>query len=323
MWWLLCTFVQPQEGVLEDILDLVKTYHVDGDDSYHMDKKILAGALHVLDPYSAYFPPYDYRRVQQMGEGFLRGIGIEIQEKNEQYVVQYVIPNTPAEKAGLQVGDVLTHVDGIPIAPSTPPDTVIARLHGKPGTSVLIGINNCHIKIMRTLIKVPSVTTSLKNSVLFVHVHFFSNTTPKEIYCAIENCQKKGLQHVVLDLRSNPGGLLESAVETVGLFMDPCVVVHVQSRLEDYDKTYLCQGPAPFVTTPLVVWIDRYTASAAEVVVAAFQDYKRAKIVGGPSFGKGCIQDFFDLPRGYGGLKLTVGYCFSPSGRPIHQKTKN
>ena len=154
-----------------------------------------------------------------------------------------------------------------------------------------------------------------------MRVGFFANTTAKKLWSAIECYRKKikCIKHIVLDLRSNPGGSLDAAVETVGLFVDNATVVHVQSRLPDYNKTHLCQGKALYPSIPLTVWINENTASAAEVVTAALEDHKRANIVGGPSFGKGCIQDFFDLPLGYGGMKLTVGHCYSPKGRPLHK----
>lgn len=318
MWWLLCAFAQPHDEILEEILAMVKSYHVDGDQQPLISQKILMGALRALDPHSAYFPPQQYRKIQQMGQGSLLGVGLEIKKENDQFVVQHVIEGTPVAIAGIKIGDKLTHIDGSPVIASMSPDAIIAQLHGKPGTSVLVGINGKHIKIIRAIINVPSVCSSFKNNILFLRVRFFSHTTATELWRAIEVYLKKGAQNIVLDLRSNPGGALEAAVETVGLFIHTAVVVHVQSRLSEYDKTYMCQGQAPYPTLPLTVWIDRYTASAAEVVVAALEDYKRATIVGGPSFGKGCIQDFFDLPKGYGGMKLTVGYCYSPNGRPIH-----
>lgn len=321
MWWLLCAFAQPHDEVLEEIVALVKLCHVDGDQKQMINQKILTGALRTLDPYSTYFPPKEYRRVQRMCRGSLFGVGLEIKEDTDRFVVQHVIEGSPAAKVGIKIGDVLTHVDGIPIVPLTPPDTIMAQLHGKPGTGVVVGVNGKHVKIIRAIIDVPSVCASFKDQTLFLRVRFFCDTTPKELWRAAERYLKKGAKNIVLDLRSNPGGSLEAAVEAVGLFMDTATVVHVQSRLPEYDKTYMCYGKAPYPDTPLTVWIDQYTASAAEIVVAALEDHKRAKIIGGPSFGKGCIQDFFDLPKGYGGMKLTVGYCFSPNGRPIHKNS--
>lgn len=319
MWWLLCACAQPHEKILEETLALVKLCHVDGDQQQLINQKILTGGLKALDPHSAYFSPKQYRKIQEMNQGAVRGIGLEVKEENCEFVVQYVIEGTPAAKAGIKMGDKLTHIDGIPLAPSTPPDTIMAKLHGKPGTPVIIGVNGKHIKITRAIINVPSVCSSFKDQTLILRARFFCNTTAAELWRAVECHLKKGIKDIVLDLRSNPGGSLEAAVETVGLFMNTATVVHVQSRLPEYDKTYLCQGQAPYPKMPLTVWIDQYTASAAEVVVAALEDHKRAKIIGGPSFGKGCIQDFFDLPQGYGGMKLTVGYCFSPHGRSIHR----
>lgn len=328
MWWLLCTHVQPQNKILERVFSQVKTYHIHGDAEQWTNQKILQGALQTLDPYSAYFSPQNYRKIQQMNQGAVRGIGLEIKESNGKFIVQHVIQDTPAAAVGVKIGDVLTHVDGIPVTPLTPPDVTMSQMHGKPSTTVIVGINGKHIKITRTSMKIPSVCCFLKNSTLFLRVRFFCGTTAKELWNIIECYRTKlgktgAIKGIVLDLRSNPGGSLEAAVETVGLFMNTTVVVHVQSRLPEYDKTYMCYGKAPYPTMPLTVWIDQYTASAAEVVVAALEDHKRATILGGPSFGKGCIQDFFDLPKGYGGMKLTVGYCYSPNGRPIHNSHIN
>jgi carboxyl-terminal processing protease len=319
MWWLLCTYVQPHDEALEISLALVKQCHVDGDQQQQINQKILTGALRALDPHSAYFPAKQYQKVRQMNERALLGIGLEVKEDKDQFVVQYVIENTPAAKAGIKVGDILTHIDGIDLESSTPPDAIMSQLHGKPRTTVVVGINNKHIKVIRAVINVPSVHATLKEQTMFLKVRFFCDTTAAELWQAIKCCLKKGAKNIVLDLRSNPGGALEAAVETVGLFVHTAVVVHIESRLPEYNKTYMCQGEAPYPTIPLTVWIDRYTASAAEVVVAALEDHKRARIMGEPSFGKGCIQDFFDLPKGYGGMKLTVGYCYSPNGRPIHK----
>ncbi|MEK7655033.1 MAG: S41 family peptidase [Pseudomonadota bacterium] len=323
MWWILCAFAQPHNAALEEALALVKRCHVDGDQQQLINQKILTGGLRALDPYSAYFPPEEYRKVQQMAHGALLGVGLEIKADQNRYVVQHVIDGTPAAKAGIKIGDVLTHIDGMTIAPLTPPDMIMAQLHGKPGTVVIVGINGKHIKITRSIVHVPSVCASWtvkKKQTLVLRVRFFCDTTATELWRAIECHVKKGIQNVVLDLRSNPGGSLEAAVETVGVFMNTAVVVHIESRLPEYNKTYMCQGKAPYPSIPLTVWIDRHTASAAEVVVATLDDHKRAKIIGGPSFGKGCIQDFFDLPKGYGGMKLTVGYCFSPFGKAIHRQ---
>lgn len=319
MWWLLCMFVQPHDEILEDILEVVKLCHVDGDQRQLINQKILTGALRALDPHSVYFPPNQYKKVQQMHQGAFLGIGLEVKENQGQFVVQQVIEGAPAAKAGIKIGNVLTHIDGILIAPLTPPDAIMAQLHGKPGTVVIVGINGKHIKINRATINVPSVCSSSKDQTLFLRVRFFCSGTTTELWRAIKCYLKKGIKNIVLDLRSNPGGSLEAAVETVGLFINTSVVVHVESRLPEYNKTYLCHGQAPYPTIPLTVLINEYTASAAEIVVAALEDHKRASIIGGPSFGKGCIQDFFDLPKGYGGMKLTVGYCYSPNGRPIHK----
>ena len=321
MWLFLCACAQPHNDILEKAFSLIKTCHVRGKEEVWLNQRILQGALRALDPHSAYFPPKQYQAVSRMNQNTMYGVGLEVKECDGKFVVQHVISETPAANAGIKIGHVLTHIDGGAIPPATPPDVITAQICGKPGTIVVLGVNNKSVKIKRTTVRVSSVRHCLKNSILFLQIRFFLDTTAKELKQLIEcHLKKCAVKRIVLDLRSNPGGSLQGAVAVVGLFVDNATVVHIKSHLTEYNKTHLCEGKALYPSIPLTVWVDRYTASAAEIVAAALKDHKRARIFGGESFGKGCVQDFFDLPKGYGGIKLTVGYCYSPLGRALHRE---
>ncbi len=258
----------------------------------------------------------EYKRITRIANKATLGVGFEIQLQNNEYIIRQVLPGTPAARMGIKVGDRLTHIDGRQIPPFTSPEAILSKMQGQSGTHVHLGINNCFVSVKRAPLKVPSVVCSVQRDILYLKIRFFTPNAHKAIYKVIRSNQPK---KIILDLRANSGGDLEAAVKATSLFISGVPIVHVKSRVPEYNKTYRAEDRAPFEKIPLVVWVDKNTASAAEVMVAAIEDYKRGQIVGGKTFGKGCVQDFFDLPYGYGGMKLTVGYCYSPKGRPLHR----
>jgi carboxyl-terminal processing protease len=307
-----------------EVMERAKATYVEEVSDKKLIEAAINGMLTSLDPHSSYLDAKDFKYMNEQTSGKFGGLGIEI--TMEQGVVKIVSPidDTPAFRAGLKPGDYITNIDGETIIGMTLNEAV-DKMRGKPGTKVKLTIRRVNEKpfdvtLKREEIKTQSVKSDVKDDdVLYIRIGSFSEGVDKDIQKAFEKAQKNRkspLKGVVLDVRNNPGGLLDQAVGVSSLFLDQGEVVSTRARLEEDTVRYAAKGHDITNGLPMVVLINNGSASASEIVAGALQDHKRAVIVGEKSFGKGSVQTVVPLGN-YGAMRLTTARYYTPSGRSI------
>jgi carboxyl-terminal processing protease len=314
------------ETLIAKTLERVRHEYVEKPDEKKMLEGALNGMLMALDPYSCFLNPESYKIYTQSTKGEFGGLGMEVLLIDGVLKVISPMDDMPAQKAGIKPGDMITHVDSIPIAGLAPED-VLKRLHGKPGTSVSLKINRgtatpFTVKITRDLIIVNPVKYRTEGPIGYIRVSYFNDLTTEKLTAAIQAIQKvlaKSLRGVVLDLRNNPGGTLEQAVSVSNLFLDSGAIVHVKGRNAIHNQTFTAKGKDLLKDIPLAILINQGSASASEIVAAALRDNHRAVLIGEKTFGKGSVQALYALEN-YGGIKITIARFYTPKGEEIQGK---
>jgi carboxyl-terminal processing protease len=290
-----------------------------------LDEASIRGMIRELrrehdDRFSHYFTPEQLRDFQAATSGRFSGVGLTVTEVNRGLRVASVIPGTPAERAGIQEGDLIVGVDGESIA-GLPADVSTARIKGPAGTEVVLRVvpvsdrPSRTVTIERESVRIPAVDGELRRvdgvPVAYVRMLTFSQGAHGELREAVEDLYERGAEGLVLDLRGNGGGLLNEAVLSASVFVEEGPIVTTRSRTRG-DRVYEAEGEA-LDPTPAVVLTNRDTASAAEILAAALADYDLATVVGRPTFGKGSFQEVIELPSG-GALDLTIGEYVTAEG---------
>jgi carboxyl-terminal processing protease len=281
------------------------------------------GLLTPLDEHSAFLPPKAYEEMKLDTEGRFGGLGIVITIRNGLVTVVSVLPGTPAERAGLRSLDQITDI-GDETTLNMPLTEAVSKLRGEPGTDVTIQVfrkgwaEPRPFTLRRAEIHVESVSSEvLGHGVGYVKIRQFQEDTSDELSKHLNKLKSQGaLRALVLDLRQNPGGLLEQAVQTARLYIKNGTIVVTQGRGNEMFEQYEARGKAPFASVPIVVLVDAGSASAAEILAAALKDNDRAILLGDTTFGKGTVQVLYEV--GGGALKLTVAQYLTPKGLSIH-----
>lgn len=306
------------------ILNLVEQYYVDPVNSKKLVEGAVKGMLRELDPHTNYLPPEVFKDFESETAGEFGGIGIEISIQNGVLTIISPIEDTPAWKAGIQPGDKVVAIDGKSTKGFTLTEAS-SLLKGKNGQAVTLSVvrdsedKPIDIKIIRGKVKIKSVKSIfLDNDYLYIRITSFIETTGKELEqeLAKHTSKKKKLEGLLIDLRKNPGGLLDQAIKVSDLFLKNGVIVSTMGRDPKSREVTQASKKTAYPDIPIVVLINGYSASASEIVAGALQDNKRAIIVGEKSFGKGSVQSVIKLPDG-GGLKLTIARYFTPNGTSI------
>jgi carboxyl-terminal processing protease len=310
-----------------DVLDQVDRQYVSQVDDKKLIQSAMQGMLSSLDPHSDYLTPEAYGDLQDQTRGEYGGLGLEIQSEDGAVKVISPIDGTPAAKAGIKPGDFILAVDGQNILGMSVSDAV-KQMRGKPGEAVTLTIGReksdpFDVKLVREIIQPKSVTARMEGDFGYVRLAGFNEKATDETAAAIKDLQVKDpkMKGLILDLRNNPGGLLDQAVGVAGLFLNGGEVVSQRGRDPQDIERYDAKGHDVLNGLPLVVLINSGTASASEIVSGALQDRHRASIIGVTSFGKGSVQTVIPLRGGLdGAVKLTTARYYTPSGRSI-QKT--
>ena len=310
-----------------DVLDQVDRQYVAPVDDKKLIQSAMEGMLTSLDPHSDYLTPEAYADLQDQTRGEYGGLGLEIQSEDGAVKVISPIDGTPAAKAGIKPGDYILAVDGQNILGMSVSDAV-KQMRGKPGEAVTLTIGReksdpFDVKMVREIIQPKSVEAHLDGDFGYVRLSGFNEKATDETAAAIKDLQAKDphMKGLILDLRNNPGGLLDQAVGVASLFLDGGEVVSQRGRDPQDIERYDAKGHDLLNGLPMVVLINSGTASASEIVSGALQDRHRASIVGVTSFGKGSVQTVIPLRGGLdGAVKLTTARYYTPSGRSI-QKT--
>ena len=284
------------------------------------------GMLRTLDPHSTFLEPKEYADMQDRQKGSFYGLGILVTKRNDQVTVITPLEGTPAARLGIRAGDVISEVEGTS-TDDLSLDDVVKRLKGPKGTTVHIKIIRVGIKepIPLTIVRAAIPTNSISNTLMirpgvgYIRIKDFTSTTVRELDDAVDKLRGQGLQKLVLDLRGNPGGLLDAAVGVADHFLDKGqMIVYTKGRTPDSAQDYVAPGKHQKVDVPLVVIVNRGSASASEIVAGAIQDHDRGLVVGETSWGKGLVQSVYTLQYG-AGLALTTSKYYTPSGRNIQR----
>lgn len=324
-------FFKPlKSNSLQEVLRLINAKYVDKINIDSLEGKAIEEVLKQLDPHSAYIPPVDLSQLNEEMKGSFEGIGVEFQFYNDSVHVMNVIPDGPAFKAGLLIGDcIITVNDSISITDKNiEADKIRSLLKGPGGSLVKVEIIRNHQKISKTIkrgiipLKSCDADFMLDSITGFIHLNRFAESTYIEFMMALERLQKQGMKKLVLDLRNNGGGLLSKAVAIADEFLDEDKLVVYTEGVKSPKYEYKCRKEGLFEKGDLVVLIDESSASASEVLAGALQDWDRATIVGRRSFGKGLVQDQYTLSNG-AGLRLTIARYYTPLGRNIQKPYDN
>lgn len=309
-----------------EVFGQIKASYVEEISDHDLLENAIKGMLTGLDPHSTYLDTKDFKELREGTRGEFGGLGIEVGMEDGFVKVIAPIDDTPASKAGVQAGDLVIRLDEKPVKGMTLSDAVKV-MRGKPGDDILLTIiregeeRPLKITITRAIIKVVSVKHRiLEPGYGYVRIASFQTRTGVNLRDAISELKKesesKQLKGLVLDLRNNPGGLLDAAVSVSDAFIESGLIVYTEGRIENSKMSFKA-GPDDLLKgAPIVVLINGGSASASEIVAGAMQDHKRAVIMGQQSFGKGSVQTVLENNKG-GAIKLTTARYFTPSGRSI------
>jgi carboxyl-terminal processing protease len=325
------TEIYRQLDLFGDVLERVRTDYIEKPNDAQLIEAAINGMLSSLDPHSAYLSPKHYRDMQVQTRGEFGGLGIEVTQEQGTGVVKVVAPidDTPAAKAGLLANDLITHLDGESIVGVTL-EQAVEKMRGPVNTPITLTIvrkgrdDPFDVKIVRDIIRINAVRWRLERGgeVGYIKISTFNEQTHANLIRAVEAIKKeagKKLKGFIVDMRNNPGGLLDQAVSVTDDFLDKGAIVLTKGRnLEETDRKQAHSGDVT-EGRPLVVLINGGSASASEIVAGALQDHMRAIVIGTRSFGKGSVQTIIPLGAN-GAIRLTTARYYTPSGRSIQAK---
>jgi carboxyl-terminal processing protease len=318
-----------QVRYFREVLQLVKENYV-GDapaDYQTLTRSALDGMVSQLDPHSQFLVADEYRETEDELTNAFTGVGIQVEARDGHIVIVAPIAGTPAERAGLRRGDQLTKIDGEPLVNPTL-DSTIKLVRGEPGSLVRLTVyrpsqdSTLDFAVRRERIQLDSVrlATVRPGHIGFLQITQFSERTGDEFKAALQKLEKEGVRALVIDLRNNPGGLLDAAIDVCNEFFDKGeLIVYTQGRTPESRESYYAKGGHGDRKYPVAILVNGGTASAAEIVSGAMRDTKRAVIVGEKTFGKGSVQSVIELDNGEG-LRLTTARYYTPGGVTIHEK---
>ena len=309
---------------LGESIEKIKTDYVEHVENKEIVESAINGILSSLDPHSSFLNAKSLNDMKVQTKGEFGGLGIEVTMENGFVKVISPIDDTPAYKAGIKAGDYITHLNKKSVIGLTL-DEAVGKMRGPVGSKLKVTIGRANVEpfditIKRDVIKITSVSSRIEKDVGYVRITTFSEQTNKSTKEAIKKLKKnKNLKGFVLDLRNNPGGLLEQAVYVSDLFLEKGEIVSTRGRDSENPETYKAKPGDVINGLPLVVLINGGSASASEIVAGALQDHKRAIILGTQSFGKGSVQTIIPV-NPYGALRMTTARYFTPSGKSIQKK---
>ncbi len=306
-----------------EVFERIKRAYVEEVDDRTLLRNAMRGMLSELDPHSAYLDANEYQSLRESTQGEFGGIGIEVGTENGQLMVITPIDDTPASRAGLLSRDIIIAIDGTP-TDNLSLQEAVNLMRGEPGSQLRLSILRAgedsprDLTLTREIIRSESVRhETLEPGYGYLRISQFQSRTPEQARRALERMAREQLlEGLILDLRNNPGGVLQAAVGVADLFLDSGLIVYTEGRLSDTEMSFSASPDTPARDVPLVVLINSGSASAAEIVAGALQDQRRGVIMGTESFGKGSVQQIMPLGNGEG-LKLTTALYYTPNGRSI------
>jgi len=312
-------------GLFGDVFSRVRTEYVEDKKDEELIESAIQGMLTALDPHSAYLDADDFKDMQVQTRGTFGGLGIEVTMENGFVKVVSPIDGTPAYQAGMKAGDYITHLDDEPVLGLSLSEAV-EKMRGKVGSHIKLTVvregedEALDVRITRDIIKIESVKSRVEQEDIgYIRLTTFNQNTYAGLKKAVKDIQKEGGEKIigyVLDMRNNPGGLLDQAIAVSDAFLDKGEIVSTRGRNEKDTKRDNAVPGDIIDDKPMVVLINGGSASASEIVAGALQDHRRAILVGEKTFGKGSVQTIMPLP-GHGAMRLTTARYYTPSGRSI------
>ena len=311
--------------IFSEVLSLIESNYVEPIEKDSMIEGAISGMVKSLDPHTSYMPPVSYKEMQAETTGKFGGLGIEISVRDGVLTVVSPIEDTPAFKVGIEPGDKIIKIEDESTLDMTLQDAV-SRLRGETGSPVKITIFRKTFKepkeftIVRDIIKVRSVVSKLyQNNIGYIKIRSFSKNTSSGLDKALEELRGKGITKLILDVRNNPGGLLNQAVEVTDRFLNrENLIVYTKGRSDEQNMRFTSHDKVAGVSYPMIVLVNGGSARASEIVAGALQDLDRAVILGTQTFGKGSVQTIIPLSDG-SALRLTTARYYTPSGRVIQE----
>ncbi|MDR3111562.1 MAG: S41 family peptidase [Elusimicrobiota bacterium] len=311
--------------LLIDVMDIIDNHYVDETETKDLATGAIRGVVGSLDPFSQYMEEKVYKEMKTETEGSYGGVGLRIMVKDSFITVISPMLGTPAYKSGILPEDRILKINK-KSAVGMSSDEAVKLMRGRAGTKVMLTISRTNaveplvFNLKRAKIKIETVKTSiLDGKIAYIRLTEFNTQSARDIRKVLVDHKNKGIKSLILDLRNNPGGLLDSAIEIVSMFIkEKTLVLTTKGRDESIKKEYFTSGNGEFSDIPLIVLVNRGSASASEIVSGVMQDYKRALIIGNNTFGKGSVQTVIPLPDGTA-LRLTIAKYYLPSGRPINR----
>lgn len=316
-----------QLNLFGDVLERIRRDYVEPVEEKQLIENAINGMLSALDPHSSYMNPKSYKDMQVQTKGEFGGLGIEVTMENGVIKVVSPIDDTPASRAGLQPGDLIFALDGEPVQGLTLQEAV-EKMRGKVGTPIKVSIRRgtkdpFDVSLTRETIKVKPVKFRLEGGDIgYIRVTSFTEQTTPGVLDAVEKLKKEAgnkLKGYIIDLRNNPGGLLDQAIAMSDAFLDKGEIVSVKARKNDEVQRWNAKPGDVANGLPIVVLMNGGSASASEIVAGALQDHRRAIVLGTRSFGKGSVQTIMQVTGG-GAIRLTTALYFTPSGRSIQKE---
>ena len=325
--WAASSDTYRQLNLFGDVFERVRADYVEDVTDKELIESAIEGMLMSLDPHSSYLNPERFEEMQVQTKGEFGGLGIEVTMENRLVKVVSPIDDTPADRAGIMAGDLITHLDGTQVLGLTLSDAV-ELMRGPVGTDIVLTVRRegvdtpLEITITRAIIQIRSVRSRVEGDAAYLRITTFNEQTLGGVEKALKALKSElgnRMTGVIMDLRNNPGGLLDQAVAVSDAFLDRGEIVSTRGRRHDSTQRFNAKPGDLADGLPIIVLINGGSASASEIVAGALQDHRRAIILGTKSFGKGSVQTIIPI-SGQGAIRLTTARYFTPSGRSIQAK---
>ncbi len=309
--------------VFSDVLYTIEKAYVREVSSEKLVQGAVKGMMKELDPHSHFLPAKQLKVFKQEATGQFSGLGLELAIKNKQPIILSVLEDSPASKAGMRAGQIILQINNKKTT-GLNREEISNLLKSRRGKKFNITVKdpnskkNHQMQLRAEIVSFKSVSyKDIGDQFLYVRINAFTERTLREVRKIMN--RHKNLKGFILDLRGNPGGLLESAIQVADLFIKKGTIVSIKGRLKDYEQVFQAHSSEAFINFPMIVLIDTYSASAAEILAGALKENKRAMLLGRKSFGKGSVQSLIHLDQG-NAVKLTVAHYYTPNGNSIHEK---